>query len=141
MDGFYEAANAVADSPNDEGLRSIMLSKAEQVDNALSTVYSGLDIQQTSINDEIQYTTQRVAQISGEVASLNEQIMVAQAAGGGQPNDLLDTRDRLIKELSEYADVSTIPDPSGGLSVLIGPNQMIVANTTAFPLSTVSGKS
>lgn len=139
MDGYYEAVNAVADSPNDEGLRSIMLSKAEQVDNALSTVYSGLDIQQKTLNDEIDFTTRRVAQISEEIAELNQNIMVAKAAGGNDPNDMLDKRNNLLKELAEYTDVSTVPDPSGGLSVLIGKSLMVVANTTAFPLTTAQG--
>lgn len=139
IDGFYEAIHAVADSPNDEGLRSITLSKAEQVDNALTTVYEALDMQKSSINDEIQYTTQRVEQLSEEIAMLNEQIMVATAAGGGAPNDLLDTRANLVKELAEYVDVTTVEDNSGGLAVFAGNNQMIVTATTAFPLSVTQG--
>ena len=65
---------------------------------------------------------------------MNEQI--ASATGNGQvPNDLLDKRDQLIRELNQYIQTTQIPADDGSVGLFIAGSQPLVLGNTATPMS------
>ncbi|MDF1763085.1 MAG: flagellar basal body rod C-terminal domain-containing protein, partial [Oleibacter sp.] len=61
------------------------------------------------------------------IAELNEQIQFASAgARGDKPNELLDQRDKLLKDLSEFVEVTTVTQDDNAVNVLIGNGQALV---------------
>jgi flagellar hook-associated protein 1 FlgK len=66
-----------------------------------------------------------------------------QSTGGVnvEPNDLLDERDRLINQLSEYVTVSAVEQSDGSINVFIGSGQGVVVGTSQIDLSTVTDTS
>lgn len=140
LDLFYQSLNSVADNPNDSGLRSIVLNRASILSTDLNELTNAFDKMTDAVNGEIAQVASRVSEISLELAKLNETVMHSQnISQAGQPNDLLDKRDQLIGELSEYTRVNTIEDANGVLTVMIGQGTTLVAGITPMTLQVNGG--
>ncbi|TWX69546.1 flagellar hook-associated protein FlgK [Colwellia demingiae] len=137
LDKFYQALNGVADNPNDSGLRSIVLNQANTLSNDFNQLTNNFDTMSKSVNGEIEQVASRVSEISKELAKINETIMHSQQ--GGQPNDLLDKRDQLIGELSNYTQVNTVKDANNVMTVMIGQGTTLVAGITPMTLQVNAG--
>ena len=137
---FYEALNGVADNPNDAGLRSIVLTQAETLTNNFNELESDFNQMQKSVNGEIAQVASKISEISLEIAKINDTILHSQDPSQvGQPNDLLDKRDQLITELSEYTNVNTVIDSNGIMSVMIGQGTTLVAGITPLTIEVRAG--
>lgn len=78
-----------------------------------------------------------VAVVNGllaEVASVNGRIMEARSFGT-TPGDLLDARDQLVKELSDWVDPQVVDRPDGTVDVLLD-GLLLVSGSNARPLAT-----
>lgn len=140
LDNFYQALNGVADNPNDSGLRSIVLSQASSLSTDFNELTSHFDNMTNAINGEIEQVASKISEISHEIAKINETIMHSNGTlQTGQPNDLLDKRDQLIGQLSEYTRVSTVEDTNGVLTVMIGQGTTLVAGITPLSVQVKSG--
>lgn len=140
LESLYQTLNGVADDPSDAGLRSIVLTQANVLSNNFNELTNTFDNMTKAVNGEIEQIAQKITEISSELAKINENIMHANGANNsGQPNDLLDTRDQLISELSEYTTVSTVTDSNGVLTVMIGQGTTLVAGITPISVEVSSG--
>jgi flagellar hook-associated protein 1 FlgK len=140
LDNFYEALNGVADNPNDSGLRSIVINQASTLSTDFNELTNNFEKMTQAVNAEIEQVANKISEISQELASINETIMHSQSfEQAGQPNDLLDKRDQLIGELSEYTSVTTLQDNNGVLTVMIGQGTTLVAGITPMALQVSSG--
>ena len=138
LESFYEAVNSVADNPSDTSLRTIVLNQASLVSNNLNEMTDNFDSMTKSVNGEIEQVVNKISEISLEIAKINESIMQSQDGNGGS-NSLLDQRDQLIMELSEYADVNTLEDSNGIMTVMIGQGTTLVAGITPLTLQVSAG--
>ncbi|MCM2678944.1 flagellar hook-associated protein FlgK [Echinimonas agarilytica] len=137
---FYDAVNAIVDQPNDIGIRQVMLDKANAMAGTFNAMNSNLEIEYAAVQKDIETVAQRMDEIAEQLAQINSDIVAASGAGqGATPNDLLDRRDQLVKELSEYTTVSTVEQPTGAMTVIIGSGQTLVADNTAFSVTTIPG--
>jgi len=136
---FYQAVNGVADNPNDSGLRSIVLNQANILSTDFNSLTNNFDQMTKSINGEIEQVVNEISDISHEIAKINESIMHSHSENAGQPNDLLDKRDQLIGQLSEYTRVTTLEDKNGVLTVMIGQGTTLVAGITPMTMQVRAG--
>ncbi len=103
------ALQDLANEPENRGGREVVLSKAEDLANNLNRIYADLyDLggsgDNNRIDSQIEATVEKINGIGERIADLNKQISSAEATGA-TPNDLLDERTELVRELSEYIDV------------------------------------
>jgi len=137
---FYQAMNGVADNPNDLGLRSIALNQTEILSSDFRALNQNFDDIEKSINGEIEQVSREISEISLELAKINEAILHSKNLTlSGQPNDLLDKRDQLITQLSQYTKVNTVEDSNGVMTVMIGQGTTLVAGITPLTISVESG--
>jgi flagellar hook-associated protein 1 FlgK len=140
LDQFYQAVNGVADNPNDSGLRSIVLNQASVLSTNFNELTENFDKMTKAVNGEVDQVATRISEISNELAKINETIMQSQnIQQGGQPNDLLDKRDQLIGELSEFTRVTTLKDSNNVMTVMIGQGNTLVAGITPMTLQVNAG--
>jgi len=139
LDRFYQALNSVTDNPSDLGLRKMVISQAEILSSDFNTMHESLNQMAKSSNGEIVQIAEHMTQISHEIASLNERILHGENAITGQPNDLLDARDRLVNDLSKYTNVNTIEDGNGVMTVMIGSGATLVAGITPLGVGVQAG--
>lgn len=138
LNDLFSAANSLVDVPGDIGLREILLSKAGTVSNNVTSVQSALNAEYETVNEDLEASVVVISDIAEQLGAFNRDIVQA-SAGGASPNDLLDARDALVKELSEYTTVTTTETNDGSLNVYIASGQTLVTGTTTFSLGIDNG--
>ena len=140
IEQFYQTVNGMVDNPSDLGLRSITLNQASIVSADFQALNNNFDQLEKAVNGEISQIAGRISDISQQLATINGQILTNNDLSvKGQPNDLLDKRDQLITQLSEYTQVNTVTDQNGVMTVMIGNGSTLVAGTTALSVGVTSG--
>ncbi|MDP1527298.1 MAG: flagellar hook-associated protein FlgK [Rhodocyclaceae bacterium] len=130
---FFRATQQVAADPGSIPARQSMLSSGQ----ALVARFQSLDQRMSEIRQGV--NTQLINEVSvinayaNQIAELNDRIVRATAIAQGQPpNDLLDQRDQLIRQINKEIRVSVVPETTGSYNVFIGTGQPLVVGTTAF---------
>ncbi len=111
LTNFFNAWADVANQPTNIPTRNSLVSKTQSFTLAMNKSHQRL-VDQQEVNDaNVAATVQDINAILNEIAKLNEE--VAYAEGSGNPaNDLLDIRERRIRELSEMVGISHYYDAS-----------------------------
>lgn len=132
--------NAIADlasRPQDNSTRQVVLARAQDLAQRYASAGAQLDTLQAGVVQDLQVAVASVNRLTQGIATVNEQ--VARVVGSGQtPNDLLDQRDQLIAELSEFVQVTTLPADDGTLAVFVAGGQRLVLGTQSTQLAYAS---
>lgn len=126
MDAFV----AVQTAPNDATGRTVALTRMAELASRFQAAGALIDDQEYAARQEIQSVGEFVTSTAAQVATLNGQISRA-IASGHQPNDLLDSRERLIAEINAKVQVSVVPADQGHVSLFIGGSQPLVIGETS----------
>lgn len=129
--------NSLADvvaSPNDITARTVTLTRMNEMAARMRSSAEQLQEIQYSVTEQLKNDATRINQLASGIAEANEQI--ARVRGNGQsPNDLLDKRDQLIRELNQYIQTTQIPADDGSVGVFVGGSQALVLGSTATSVS------
>ena len=132
--------NAVVDlasRPQDTSTRQVVLARAQDMAQRYAAAGAQIESLQEGVVQDLQVAVASVNRLTQGIATVNEQI--ARVVGSGQtPNDLLDQRDQLLSELSQFVQVTTLPADDGTLAVFVAGGQRLVLGTQATPLATAS---
>lgn len=124
---MFSAIEIGAEDPTSNPARQLVLSEAEGLVERLHTLYNRIQQQATSVNDQMASLTSRVSSLASGIADLNESIGRELASGNGaEPNGLLDTRDELLRQLTEIIGIRTSKETGGAVNVFVGNGQPIV---------------
>ena len=127
----------LASQPQDSSTRQVVLANAQSAAAAFAAAGGQLDSLQGGIAQDLASGIASVNQITHQIAGVNDQI--SRVAGSGQPpNDLLDQRDHLISQLSNFMQVTTLPASDGSLSVFVAGGQRLVLGNQAATLGMVA---
>ncbi len=133
---FLNAAVDMASRPSDIAARQVLLARAQDAAGRFAAAGEQLDDIQGNLSEKLSASVEAINGLAQNIGQVNQRI--ASLQGLGQPaNDLLDQRDRLVSQLSEYVQVSTIPADDGTLGVFIGGGQRLVLGISASPLRVV----
>ncbi|MCS6810387.1 MAG: flagellar hook-associated protein FlgK [Tepidimonas sp.] len=134
-----DALNAwtdVASSPSDSAARQVVLDRFDQLAGRLrdtmvrsDEIATGARLQASEVTQEINRLAQAIAQVNAAIARSE--------GSGASPNDLLDQRDRLIAQLNEQVQVTTLPADDGTLSVFVAGSLPLVLGNQAAGLRVV----
>ncbi len=133
LSDYYAALRAVAASPQDASARQVALSSMQMLSTRVHTLDSSLASLDQEVNGRIAATVSQISALATQIADVNARIA---AAGTAPPNDLLDSRDRMIGELATKTAVQVVAQPDGTVNVLVGTGQSVVTGTQAFTLVT-----
>ena len=130
MNSYVDLAN----SPADSSARQVILSDAAEVADRFATAGAQLDRLQSGVTSDLRNSVAQVNQMSAQVAKLNGDI-AALRGSSQQPNDLLDQRDQLVKQIGNLVKVSTITASDGTMGVFIAGGQRLVLGAEAQKLA------
>lgn len=133
LSDYYAALRAVAASPQDISARQVALSSMQSLATRVHTLDSTFNSLDQEVNGRITATVAQISTLATQIADVNRRIA---ESGSAPPNDLLDSRDRMIGELATKIAVQVVPQADGTVNVLIGTGQSIVTGTQAFTLTT-----
>ncbi|MFP4273074.1 MAG: flagellar hook-associated protein FlgK [Halothiobacillaceae bacterium] len=132
IQSFYNAAEDVANNPTDVTARQAYLGAMDNVASRLNTLDRQLESMEMQLGSEVKAIGDKINAHASEIADLNREITEAQFRTPNQkPNDLLDRRDRLIRELAEEVDLRVQESPDGSVNLSLGSGQPLVLNATA----------
>ena len=126
MTTFFNDWSNLANSPQDQGLRQVVLQDGATLAQQFQSTKSSLETLQDNSNQEIQSLAGNADQLATEIAQLNGQIVTAQGGTGGSANALLDQRDADIQQLSQLVDVQTVDQGNGVVNVYSGSEPLVI---------------
>ena len=135
---FFSAIQDLSNNPSSIPERQAMLGEAKALARQIREIDSAFETLNSRINDQLQGLQLQVNSLAEGLATINAEIEAAQARGAGQPpNDLLDARDRLLKELSEHTGIVSTFQDGGMVNVTVGAGQILVVGPAyqSFSLS------
>jgi len=135
---MLNAFSDVASAPTDLTARTVALTRISETATRLSSTAASMDELQMSLEQELDQKLTTLNTLAASVAQVNEKI--ARAMGNGQPpNDLLDQRDQLIRDINQYIQTTSIPADDGTIGLFIGGSQALVLGNTVAKLTLTDG--
>lgn len=136
INDMMNAFSDVASAPTDLTARTVALTRVDETARRMRAASQSLDDLQSGIAQSISEKVTAINTLAHNIADVNEQISRAQ--GNGQPpNDLLDRRDQLIRDLNQYVQTTSIAADDGTVGIFIGGSQALVLGTEVAPVSIV----
>lgn len=140
LQDYFAKVQNVASNPSNPPARNAMLASAQTLVNRFQVFEQRLAEQRSTINGEISNSVSSINALAKQIADINGQIVIA--SGIGQPpNDLLDQRDAMVKDMNKLVKASTIEQSDGSINVFIGNGQNLVVGGVAFSLGAVPSPS
>lgn len=129
--------NALADvvsAPTDLTARSVALTRMDETALRMRDASQRLDEISYTVAEQLRGNVTSINYLAQNIAGLNDEI--ARATGSGHtPNDLLDQRDQLIRELNKHIQTSQVSMSDGTVSLFVAGSQPLVMSNRASTIS------
>jgi flagellar hook-associated protein 1 FlgK len=142
MQAFFDAWSELANSPDQDGARSLVIQQGRTLSSQMRAIRSDLTTLKSQLDGQLAASVQQADNLLTQIADLNATIVQSEG-GAAQANGLRDQRDSLIGQLSQLLDVSVVEQPSGSLDVLVGSTPVVLAGESRgieLRRDTVDGK-
>ncbi len=123
---FWNAWLDLSNNPSDSATRMALLEKSETLNDFIHNGYSQLRSIESTVETEIKGTVDQVNTIIKNIADLNQSISSSEI-GGNNANDLRDSRDKLVKELSTIIDISYVEEENNQFNIFLNNGTSLVA--------------
>lgn len=135
---FFTSMQGVSSSATDDTSRQSVLTGAQALSNRFNTIAKQLNDQNTTINGSLADLASQVNKLATSIANLNQKIGEI-STSGGQPNDLLDTRNEAVRQLSGMIGAQVV-ERGTNYDIYVGSGQPLVMGNTTNTLETVPSK-
>jgi flagellar hook-associated protein 1 FlgK len=130
MNAFSDVANA----PTDLSARAVVLTRVDEATARIRTAESRMTDLRQGVGSELASAVASVNSLAVRISKVNQEI--ARTNGSGQaPNDLLDKRDQLIKELNGYVQTTSVAADDGTVSIFLASSQPLVLGNSVRPVA------
>lgn len=135
LQAFVNALQTAANSPSSTAQRQALLTQAQAITQQIQNYNAQISTYSQGIESQIASNVQQINTLSAGIANLNGQISAALVATGQTPNTLMDQRDQMIDQLSQYVSVNTASQADGSMNVYIGSGQPLVVGSLSTSLT------
>jgi flagellar hook-associated protein 1 FlgK len=136
LDTFYNGWHDLAANPADTSAAAVVIQSGVTVADQLHTVSDGLSAEWSTAHNNLADVVIQTNQASSDLARLNGAIDAGHTAG--QPvNELLDTRDTLVRKLATLVGGYATVDTNGVVSVSV--NGVNIVNSTNWSAVSLTG--
>lgn len=135
---FFTSMQGVSTSATDDTSRQSVLTGAQALSNRFNTIAKQLSDQNTTINGSLADMAAQVNKLATTIAGLNQKIGEV-STSGGQPNDLLDSRNEAVRQLSELTGAQVV-ERGTSYDIYVGSGQPLVMGNTTNTLETAPSK-
>jgi flagellar hook-associated protein 1 FlgK len=131
--GFWNSWNDLANNPSGLSERNLLLESGTLLSQSFKSLNGDLTTLIQEIDNSIEAGVEDINQILTQIADLNDRILTLQIKGNA--NDLIDERNMLVRQLSEYIDINTYEQENGNLTVATGRGYILVSRNSTYPLA------
>jgi flagellar hook-associated protein 1 FlgK len=138
LNDFFAGVNAVAANPGETAARQALISGADSLAARFRALDARLEALRGGVNVQIEGAVTSINGYATRIADLNRSIMGAAGQGSQaqMPNDLLDQRDTLLRELNREIGATAVAQSDGSINVFLSNGQALVVGGSAFALGT-----
>ncbi len=119
IEDFWTAVQELAKDPASSVTQGLLVQRGAELIQRAQAVYSGLSAYQDNLNMQIKEQVDKINSYGKRILDLNDAIRKIESGGIEQANDLRDTRDLLLDELSEMVDINYGESVNGDVWVQI----------------------
>lgn len=139
LQNFFNSVQEVAANPSGIPERQLLLADAQNLisrQQSMNRMFSDLN---KEVNSELRSVVAEINGLADSISLLNQQIISARAGNkDAAPNDLLDKRDMLVKQLAAKVSVTAVAQDDGSLNIFVGKGQALVVGGQVTHLQTVN---
>ena len=137
LDQFFASARDLSADPASSVARSSFVRDAQGLASRFGQLSSQLDLVQEETTQAVSSSVGQMNTIIKQLAEVNTQLSANRTASA-QPAALLDQRDKLLKNLSDFAHVNTRFNENGSVLVSLGPSltkDIVVDGNKAYSIA------
>ncbi len=137
LSDFFAGMQDVAANPSDISSRQSLLSGSQSLVSRFQAIDGRLNDLRLSTNAQLQASVTSINATTAQIATLNQKISELTNSGstGQVPNDLLDQRDTLVKNLNKEVGATTVAVADGTINVFLTNGQALVLGRQAQTLT------
>ncbi|MBN2447192.1 MAG: flagellar hook-associated protein FlgK [Phycisphaerae bacterium] len=128
MSEFFGSFGSIQTTPDDSGVRNTTIATANALLSNMQRQRSELVSQISTMNDTAAAAATEASSIAGEIADLNQRIVVEESNNQSVASALRDRRDMLLRDLSELIDVRVRYQDNGVVNVYAGSEALVEFN-------------
>lgn len=136
MGEMFNSWQELSKNPESLTAKSLVVQKSKNFVDTLNHMATQAQELKTDVSTSIDKNIYDAESIIDQLNTVNEQIFNI-SVKGQSPNDLLDSRDLLLKKLSGLTEIKETYDPRGMVGVSIG-GQVVTGKDNEFTLSSVT---
>lgn len=125
LSDFFNSFNDLANNPQDQGVRTVVIERTRALVTQITRMRQGMDGLRAELNSTVQVTVDDINRLSGEIAGLNQQVILAEQGKIDSAPSMRDERDAKLRELAALVNIRVVEQSSGAVNVIIG-NQILV---------------
>ncbi len=135
LDQFWDSLQDLSREPEFASVREVVVQRAQVLVESIGNTRGGqLQDLRENINRNIPLKISEINSLAARLADINVQIGKISATGS-LPNDLMDTRDALLEDLSQLVDIEVVQDHAHMVGVTIG-GASLVHRGTSYSMTT-----
>jgi flagellar hook-associated protein 1 FlgK len=128
LSGFFNSIDAVLENPGSASVRNLTVLKGRTLTQDFNRLFSRVANVRDSVNERVISLGAEINNLAEQVRMLN--IRIVEAEGGDTSNSdagaLRSQREAALSRLSEIVDIHVVEQPSGGVSVSIGGEFLLI---------------
>ncbi|MDR5615811.1 flagellar hook-associated protein FlgK [Arsenophonus sp.] len=105
---FFSSLQMLSTDAASEPLRNVVVNKSQALVNRFKSVEQQFNAMERQLNGNIGMIADKVSQLAQQVANLNGEITKVKGLQGDVPNEILDRRDQLTRELSAVVGINVV---------------------------------
>ncbi len=140
LDDLFSSVQLASESPASLSLRQQVLSEADRFVSRYRDISTVLENTLAQINENVTTLASEATQIAEGIAVLNQSISESRLQNGSAPNDLLDSRDQLLRDLATKIDYTSAVQDGDFVNVYLSSGQALVLGTDANSLMVIRGE-
>lgn len=129
LNTLFEEMNVLSGATNSSSQQLNVVQNMLFVTDTLNTISADIQSLQTDLDEEIDNEIVAVNSAIQKIQELNEEIaeiIIAGATQGGNPNDLIDARQKQVNILAERLSITTAVDPDGRMRIVTDSGRRLV---------------
>lgn len=136
MSDFFNSFEDLAVTPDGGAERSNVIARARVLSQRANKINSDLKNLRVDLNTKITGGVDKINKLTAQIVEMNRMIHESETTLINA-NDFRDQRDALVKELSQFVDISSFEQSNNEIVVSTTSGRLLVAGQAAFQLKTI----
>lgn len=140
IDSFFSSMQSAVQNTTSVANRRELLTQLQNMVDRYHSLNYNINNELNDVNNQISDTATTINSLVESIYNINRQVRSLVGEKGEQTDvalQLMDERDRLINQLSEYVDINLTTEPDGSYSLYLGNGQLLVNGDTYATLNVV----